>query len=241
MKNRPIISFLTFSIYTSPESVTRLLETHHKTWSSRFDHWSLQSTQKRLEGGYWNMFVWTHFVSVAAVLFLITILIGVGTGIQQWQLNAGLLVVLVVLYQVLKTVLYKPRYELHFLPLLHNAMQQLTAGANAAMSKAKQQQYHTFTLLLIQYIFQSLSGCSKISKGKIQRELLCRQYGISKEALDEPLDALLQKPYSEQGKRKQTQIMDDFGQARDYFDALGSQPAKDLLEALKMELLSGKK
>lgn len=240
MKNKSIISFLTFSAYTSPESVTRLLETHHKTWSSKFDHWSLQSTQKRLEGGYWNTLVWTHFMSIAALLLLITVIISRQVNLPGWQLGAGFLVVLVVLYQLLKTMLYKPHYELHFLPLLSNAMQHLTAGANTALSKAKQQQYHTFTLLLIQYIFQSLSGCSKISKGKIQREQLCRQYGISGDALDEPLDTLLQKPYAQQGKRKQTQIMDDFGDARSYFDALGSQPAKELLEKLKIELLSGK-
>ncbi|WP_257574968.1 hypothetical protein [Hydrobacter penzbergensis] len=52
-----------------------------------------------------------------------------------WQLGASLLVVLVVLYQLLKTMLHKPHYELHFLPLLSNAMQHLTAGANTACLK----------------------------------------------------------------------------------------------------------
>lgn len=241
MKNRPIISFLTFSAYTSPESVTRLLETHHKTWSSRFDHWSLQSTQKRLEGGYWNTLVWTHFMCLVALLLSAAVFISTQVHLPGWQLGAGLLVVLVVLYQLLKTMLYKPHYELHFLPLLSNAVQHLSGEAKDSISKAKSGQYKTFTLLLIQYVFQKLSGCSKLSDGNIQRELLCKQYGISNDTLDAPLKNLLSKPYQEQKMKMRTMMQDYFDEARNYFELLNCKPALALLQEMEQSLHEGKK
>ncbi|MEO8172586.1 MAG: hypothetical protein ABI581_05870 [Sediminibacterium sp.] len=157
------------------------------------------------------------------------------------QIFFGFCIVAVVLFMIMKSILYKPRYELHFLPNLHNALQHLTGEEKNAISKAKSTQYKTFTLLLIQYIFQKLSGCSKLSDGKIQRELLCKQYGISNDTLDAPLKNLLSKPYTEQTPKMQTQILDYFEEAKHYFDSLNSKQGSTLLEEIKLSLEQGKK
>jgi hypothetical protein len=149
--------------------------------------------------------------------------------------------VLSVLYIVFKRLLYKPRYELHFLPLLNNAVQHLTGETKDTLSKAKSGQYKTFTLLLIQYVFQQLSGCSKLSEGNIQRQLLCKQYGISNDTLDAPLKNLLSKPFAEQHTKMQTQIVDYFEEATEYFNALDNKPALSLLEEMKIAIQQGKK
>lgn len=169
------------------------------------------------------------------------LLINVSLGLQQWQLGVGLLVIFIALYQVLKTILYRPRYELHFLPLLNNAVQHLSGEAIESLSKAKSGQYKTFTLLLIQYVFQKLSGCSKLSDGNIQRELLCKQYGISNDTLDAPLKNLLSKPYQEQEMKMKTMMQDYFDEARNYFELLSCKPALTLLQEMEQSLHQGKK
>ncbi len=241
MKNIRLVAFITFSNFRSTDSVGQLLQLHHNTWSSKFEHWSLQSTQKRLEGSYWNMLVWTHFISLVAVLLLVTIVISHWVILSGWIWVTGLLTALIIFYNVLKIILYKPHYELHFLPLLQNAVQHLNGETKESISKAKSNQYKTFTLLLIQSVLQKLSGCSKLSDGNIQRELLCRQYGISNDTLDAPLKNLLSKPYNEQTPKLQTQIMDYFEEAKHYFDSLNSKEASALLEEIKLSLEQGKK
>jgi len=239
MNLRSILSFLSFSTFTRPDAVETLLITHHKKWASQFDHWTMESTLKRLEGDYWNFLVRVHFACIAILLFIS--LLFIKTGLAFWQTAAGFIAIIIVIFVILKYLLYKPRYEQYFVPLLHNSLQHLTATNREALSKAKSGQYKAFTLLLIQYVFQKLSGYSKLSDGKIQRELLCRQYGISNDTLDAPLKNLLSKPYDEQHPKMQTQIMDYFGEAKDYFDALGSKGAIDLLEEMKIAVLHGKK
>lgn len=239
MKLKSILSFLGFNTFTRPDEVEKLLITHHKKWASRFDHWTMESTLKRLEGDYWNFLVRVHYACIAIILFIS--LLFIKTGLTLWQTAAWFPAISIILFVFLKYLLYKPRYEQYFVPLLHNSLQHLTSTDREAFSKAKSGQYKAFTLLLIQYVFQKLSGCSKLSDSKIQRELLCRQYGISNDTLDAPLKNLLSKPYDEQHPKMQTQIIDYFGEAKDYFDALGSKAAINLLEQMKIAVLQGKK
>jgi hypothetical protein len=117
----------------------------------------------------------------------------------------------------------------------------LSGEAKESISKAKSAQYKTFTLLLIQCVFQKLSGCSKLSEGNIQRELLCKQYGISNDTLDAPLKNLLSKSYKEQHPKMQTQILDYFEDAKLYFDSLDCKPAIALLEEMQRSIEQGQK
>jgi hypothetical protein len=199
----------------------------------------MQSTAKRMEGDYWNFLVPIHFGCIGILLFVV--INWIPGSRPFWQILAGFLMGCVVIFVLVKSLFYKPRFELHFLPNLNNALQHLTGEGKEALSKAKSGQYKTFTLLLIQYVFQKLSGCSKLSDGSIQRDLLCRQYGISNETLDAPLKNLLSKPYKEQTPKLQTQILDYFEEAKHYFDSLNSKEASALLEQIKLSLEQGKK
>lgn len=199
----------------------------------------MQSTAKRLEGDYWNLLVPVHFACVSTILFLIVNMFP--KPWPFWQTLIGVCVIDILLFVILKSILYKPRYELHFLPLLNNAVQHMSGEVKESLSKAKSGQYKTFTLLLIQYVFQKLSGCSKLSDGNMQRELLCKQYGISKDTLDAPLKNLLSKPYHEQEMKMKTMIQDYFDEARNYFELLSCKPALTLLQEMEQSLYNGKK
>lgn len=216
-----------------------MFRSNHRKWDTKYEHWTMQSTSKRLEGDYWNFLVPVHFISIVIILFFI--LSWMRTPWPFWQTGIGFGVFSMVLYLIFKTLLYKPRYELHFLPNLNNAVQHLTGEAKEAISKAKSAQYKTFTLLLIQCVFQKLSGCSKLSEGNIQRELLCKQYGISNDTLDAPLKNLLSKSYKEQHPKMQTQILDYFEEGKRYFNSLDCKPAIALLEEMQRSIEQGKK
>ncbi len=239
MKNPSILSFITFSGITDLKKVEAIFKLHNEQWKDKYEHWTMQSTAKRLEGDYWNLLVPVHFACVSIILFLIVNL--VPKLWPFWQTLIGVCVIDVLLFMVFKSILYKPRYELHFLPNLNNAVQRLSGEAKDAISKAKSGQYKTFTLLLIQCVFQKLSGCSKLSEGNIQRELLCKQYGISNDTLDAPLKNLLSKSYKEQHPKMQTQILDYFEEAKMYFDSLDCKPATALLEEMQRSIEQGKK
>ncbi len=238
MKNPNILSFITFSGFTDLNKVEALFKPHHDRWREKYgEHWTTQSTAKRLEGDYWNFLVPVHFGCIAILLFLVVI--SVPIPFPFWQMLLGFAVISIVLFRVLKSVLYKPRYELHFLPHLNNTVQHVNGEAKEAMSKAKSGQYKTFTLLLIQSVFQKLSGCSKLSDGNIQRELLCRQYGISNDTLDAPFKNLLSKPYNEQEVKMKTMMQDYFDEARNYFELLNCKPALTLLQEMEQSLHKG--
>lgn len=238
MKNPNILSFITFSGFTDLNKVEALFKPHHDRWREKYgEHWTTQSTAKRLEGDYWNFLVPVHFGCIAILLFLVVI--SVPIPFPFWQMLLGFAVISIVLFRVLKSVLYKPRYELHFLPHLNNTVQHVNGEAKGAMSKAKLGQYKTFTLLLIQSVFQKLSGCSKLSDGNIQRELLCRQYGISNDTLDAPFKNLLSKPYNEQEVKMKTMMQDYFDEARNYFELLNCKPALTLLQEMEQSLHKG--
>ena len=239
MKNPSILSFITFSGFTDLKKVEVLFKSHHDRWKDKYEHWTMQSTAKRLEGDYWNLLMPVHFACVSIILFLIVNF--VPKPWPFWQTLIGVCVIDVLLFMILKTILYKPRYELHFLPLLNNAVQHLSGEAKESLSKAKSGQYKTFTLLLIQFVFQKLSGCSKLSDGNIQRELLCKQYGISNDTLDAPLKNLLSKPYQEQEMKMKTMMQDYFDEARNYFELLSCKPALILLQEMEQSLHNCKK
>ncbi len=240
MKNPNILSFITFSGFTDLTKVEALFVPHHKRWKENYgEHWTTQSTAKRLEGDYWNFLVPVHFTCIVILFFLIINLIPV--PFPFWQKLLGFSAICIALFRILKSVLYKPRFELHFLPLLNNTVQHVNGETKEAMSKAKAGQFKTFTLLLIQSVFQQLSGCSKLSDGSIQRELLCRQYGISNDTLDAPLKNLLHKPYNEQETKMKTMMQDYFDEARNYFESLNCKPAISLLTQMEQSLHKGKK
>lgn len=137
--------------------------------------------------------------------------------------------------------MYKPRYEQVFEPYLNNAAHHITSQNKNVISKAKAGQHKSFTLLLIQYVFRNLSGCSKLSDGNIQRELLSKQYGVSNDTLDAPFKNLLSKPYQEQEVKMKTMMQDYFDEARNYFDLLRCKPALTLLQEMKQSLRQVKK
>ena len=239
MTNPTILSFITFSGFTDLKKVEILFKSHHDLWKNKYEHWTMQSTAKRLEGDYWNLLVPIHFVCVSIVLFFITLFIP--TPWPFWQTLIGFCVIDLLLFMVFKSILYKPRFELHFLPLINNTVQHLGGEAKESISKAKSGQYKSFTLLLIQGVFQKLSGCSKLSDGNIQRELLCKQFGISNDALDAALRNLLSKPYDEQEVKMKTMMQDYFDEARNYFELLNNKSAVALLHEIEQCLQNGKK
>jgi hypothetical protein len=239
MTTQSILSFITFSGFTDLNKVELLFKSHHDQWKSKYGYWTMQSTAKRLEGDYWNLLVPIHFVCVSIILFLIAL--SIPTHWLFWQTLVGFCLIDFLLFITFKNILYKPRFELHFIPLLNNAVQHLGGEAKDAISKAKSGQYKSFTLLLIQSVLQKLSGCSKISDGNIQRELLCRQYGISNDSLDAPLKNLLSKPYNDQETKMKTMMQDYFDEARNYFELLNNNPAIALLHEIEQCLQNGKK
>lgn len=239
MKTSGIYGFVTLSAFSHPEKMEQLFLTHHQKWTARIDHWTMESTLRKLEGDYWNFLVRLHFACVA--ILALTGLLIFKPQYPISQLIGGYLAAVIIFFIALKYILYKPRYEQDFLPLLHNTLQHLTSAGRDSLSKAKSGQYKTFTLLLIQYVFQKLAGCSKLSDGNIQRDLLCKQYGISNDTLDAPLKNLLSKPFKEQTQKMQTQIEDYFAEARDYFDSLNCEPALTLLQEMEISIRFGEK
>jgi hypothetical protein len=239
MKKPGALSFITLSAFSYPQNMEQLFLRHHQKWAARFDHWTMESTLKKLEGDYWNFILRLHFFSIA-ILLLMGLLIS-QPALPFLQFILVYFGIILSAFILLKYILYKPRYEQDFLPLLHNTLQHLTISSKDVLSKAKSAQYKTFTLLLIQYVFQRLSGCSKLSDGNLQRELLCKQYGISNDTLDALLKNLLMKSYQEQTPKLQTQILDYFSEANHYFESLNCKPGVDLLKEMLLSLQQAKK
>ena len=130
--------------------------------------------------------------------------------------------VAIIIYFVLRAILYNPIYVNDYLPLLNHVVEKLSGAYLKELDGVKKGQYSAVAIVLIQAVTNKLAGFPKPTGSKITKDQLAKLYGVSN---------------WKSGPRIDREIADAFGEAKEYFSAIGSEQAVKLLDSIKLDVL----
>ncbi len=216
--------------------LVKTFQQQHERFSELYPVWSLSATRRRLVAGYWLKILEKHFSIILSAGILIMFLLNLshpGGNILIPLLPASLIVFLTLFF-----TMYWPVYYLEFLPQLDSCVESYNSGKLEGIQKCKKLQYPVLTLMLIHYGYQQLVGIETSQINESNTKLLARQYGVSAKSVDAALRIIVLRQWDRKKNRKRTEIMDDFEEAKDYFQKLSAGKAIELLDHLQQKVLS---
>lgn len=128
MRNlKPVVDFFTLSDFSSSDSIEELVQRHHEKWSKNYSKWSYESTKQKLLSAYWTRVVPLHLFTIfcivlTAVFFFL---------FRQKNVTEILVIISIaafIVYFSLRLWVYTPIYMDEFVPLLSNAIENLSGA-----------------------------------------------------------------------------------------------------------------
>lgn len=236
MKLRDVISFLTFSSVTDYATIEKQFNAYHSAHQSRFPYWSNAATRRKLISHYWYSAVFYHFGALTGLALLLAFL----THPTHWLSAMAFLLtgcLLFITFIVVLLFVYIPAFSGSYLPLLDSYIEEVTGKQLESIQKCKKQQYSVKALLLIQHGLQRLAGLKDIGLDDTYINLLIRQYGISKQMIENAYKELFLGKWDGKPGRKYTEMVQSFEEAEDYFRHLGAGQVFPVLDSLREKVL----
>jgi hypothetical protein len=236
MKLRDVTSFLTFSSVTDYAIIEKQFNDHHSACLSRFPYWSNAATRRRLISHFWYRDVFYHFGALAGLALLLAFL----THPAHWFSATAVLLtgcLLFVAFLVVLLFVYIPAFSGSYLPLLDSYIEEVTGKGLESIQKCKKQQYSVKALLLIQHVLQKLAGLPGNGLDDTSVNLLTKQYGISKQMIENAYKELFLGKWDGKPGRKYTEMVQSFEEAEDYFRHLNANRVFPILDELSAKVL----
>lgn len=236
MKNvNNLLRLVTFSEYSSLAQLEPLVQQQHEKWMERYPKWSHESTKQKLLSAYWTRIVPMHFftlfslVLVASFFFLFRLQ-------NLTELVTIIFTTASITYIVLRVWIYNPNYLNEYIPLLNHVTEKLSGSYLKELDAVKKGQFSAVTIVLIQQVTNRLAGFPSLTGSKITKDKLAKLYGVSERSFHDALNIVLKASWKA-GGRIDTEIADAFGDAREYFSAIGNKEAAKLLDDIKLDVL----
>ena len=236
MKNfRELIRFITLSGYSDADYIEAMVLRHHEKWASRYSKWSYESTKQKLMSAYRTWIVLLHFFSLLSLTIIVSFLL----RFKVENLSSFAVIVMcfaVIIYFILRAILYNPIYVNDYLPLLNHVVEKLSGDYLKELDGVKKGQYSAVSIVLIQAVTNKLAGFPKPTGSKITKDQLAKLYGVSERSFHDALNIVLKANWKS-GPRIDREIADAFGEAKEYFSVTGSEQAVKLLDSIKLDVL----
>jgi hypothetical protein len=236
MKLRDVISFLTFSSVTDYATIEKQFNEHHSAYQSHFPYWSNAATRRKLISQYWYSEVFYHFGTLAGLALLLAFL----THPAHWLSATAFLLtgcLLFITFTVVLLFVYIPSFSGSYLPLLDSYIEEVTGKQLESIQKCKKQQYSVKAIVLIHHALQRLAGLKDNGLDNVYVNLLTKQYGISKQMIENAYKELFLGKWDGKPGRKYTEMVQSFEEAEDYFLQLGAGQAFPVLDSLREKVL----
>jgi hypothetical protein len=219
-----------------PQSLlAKTFQSEHERYREAFPGWSLSATRRKIIASYWLKILLNHFgvLIIAGIFFVILF------NKQQFLGNDFLSVIpaSIIVFLVLFISMYWPLYQLEFLPHLDSCIESYKGQLLEGIQQCKKQQYSVVTLMLIQHTYQQMAGMEPPLINNDIAQLLAKQYGISVKSIGTALQLVQRGNWDKGSIRKRTETMDDFEDAKEYFEQLNCIRAVMLLDQLQQKIL----
>lgn len=240
MKNfREFVRFITLSGYSDADYIEAMVLRHHKKWASRYAKWSYESTNQKLLSAYWTRVVPLHLFTIFCIVLTASFLV-LFRQQNVTELLAIISIAAVIVYFSLRIWVYSPLYMDEFVPLLNNAIENLSGVYLKELDDVKKAQYSAITIVLIHVVTNKLAGFPLQEGGKVSKDEMAKLYGISERSFHDALNSVLNADWKP-SKRMDTEMADAFKKAGQYFSATGNMKAVSLLSDIQTDLLISKK
>lgn len=240
MKFSQAISFITLSNNSDYKEIENQFTNQHERFQSHYPYWSINATKRKLTAAYWYNTVFTHYGAIC--LLAVAILTIINPHFLRAPLSLMTILMLTVLiFVVLAAVIYVPSFFNSYLPLLESCMENYSGRQREGIQKCKQQQYSVMALMLIQHVFNSMSGIEVNSFDKGYINLMMKQYGVSPKMIESTQKLIILNNWDTSKDRQRTEITEAFEEAEAYFNTLHLQEAEGILNKLKVRLLNNAK
>ena len=206
----------------------------HERHTSLYPSWSISASRRKLAVEFWLKILLDHF----AVLLGLSLIINL--AISQYDLAVTLRSAFpasVLVFLSLFLTMYWPFYHFEFLPHLDACVENYRQQQLEGIQQCKKQQYSVLSLMLIQHVFQDLTGIKRLSLNTGSAQMLARQYGVSVKSILPVLQLIYRADWDRKSIRKRTEITDDFETAREYFLQLEESRGIVLLDKLQQKIL----
>lgn len=240
MKFSQAVSFITLSANSDYTTIERQFTTQHALFQSRYPYWSINATKRKLTAAYWYNTVFKHYGVICLLAIMILTIINPHFLYDPLSFIAILLLSLLI-FVVIAAIIYVPSFFNSYLPLLESCMENYSGRQREGIQKCKQQQYSVMALMLIQYVFNNISGIETNPLNKGYATLMTKQYGVSLKMIESTQKMIVLSQWDASKERQRTEIIEAFGEAEEHFKALHLPEATEILQALKLRLLRNTK
>ncbi len=240
MKFSQAITFITLSANSDYTAIENQFTNQHEHFQAHHPYWSINATKRKLTAAYWYSTVFKHYGGI--YMLAIIILAIVNPHFLHDPVSCLVILMLAVLiFVVLAAVIYVPSFFNSYLPLLESCMENYSGRQREGIQKCKQQQYSVMALMLIQHVFNRMSGIEINAFDKGYANLMMKQYGVSPKMIESTQKMIVLNNWDTSKERQRTEITEAFEEAGEYFVTLHLPEAIGILNKLKVRLLNNTK
>ncbi len=225
-------SFIFFESPLQTGLINRFFTETHDRFQKQYPHWNFEATRKKVIYKYWFEQVIFHFSIIFLLASLVTTPFIKDRHLFLLSLSfAGFLSFIVIAARI-----YWPVYFSEFLPILDTiiAEKQKIQDADLESKKCKRSQFSIPTLTIIYYVFSKTSNIPLLGANDRSAELLNQIYGVDRDKIKQNLSRIYQ--LSRLSPKERAEIQKGIDKAREFFDALNSPNAVQILEQLDLKL-----
>ncbi|MBS1669049.1 MAG: hypothetical protein JST58_16860, partial [Bacteroidetes bacterium] len=146
LSSKAITDFITFNSPLSDDSIHEQFVNAHKCCSTKFPHWSLAATRKKIIAYFWCRQVPRHFVALIGTAMLFSFPFSNDRPLYFFCLMVASMLSFVILF----FIIYLPSYYSIFLPVLDNIIneQEKTLATEEETKKCRRTQFSGPTLIV---------------------------------------------------------------------------------------------
>ncbi len=225
-------SFIFFESPLQTALISRFFSETHDRFQREYPHWSFEATRKKVIYRFWSGQVVQHFLAIFILAALLTTPFIYSRHLLLLSLSiGGFLSFMVILSRI-----YWPVYFSDFLPILDTiiAEKQEIQDAELELKKCKRSQFSIPTLTIIYYVFSKTSGVPLLPANDQSAVLVNQLFGADRDKLKQNLSRLYQ--ISKLSPKERAEMEKGIEKAREFFDALISPHASEILNQLELKL-----
>ena len=230
-----ITDFITFNSPLSDDTIHDRFVIAHKSHSSKYTHWSLAATRKKIIASFWCRQVPLHFVALIGTAMIFSFPFSHNRPLYFFCLMVASMLSFVILF----FIIYLPSYYSIFLPVLDNIIneQEKTLATEEETKKCRRTQFSGPTLIVIYYALFKIGSIPLLPCNDGSAGLLNNLFGLDRGMLKQNL-ARLHKIGSLSTKER-AEFQKGIDNARKFFMGTGSEKALSIIGQLEQKLLHG--
>lgn len=224
-------TFITSVFPSDSNYISKFFTATHNLQQNYYPYWSTSATRQKLIASYWYSYVLKHFACFFA--FVAGWLLLTPGCLNKYFLPAVFLISTSIFF-ILLLVYYLPSFYMNYLPQLETVKESFEQKQFEQLEKCKKAQLSNFSLTLIFYVLDKISGINSLQCNDQYATLLTKLYGVDQGSLKKNLELILSKKKN-LPQRKFTEIKNRFGEAFIFFEEMQCKEGVRILRELEQK------